>query len=436
MLAALAVLGGSTASAAGGDVRVFSEEEHVQFPGVVVFNLGVESSADVQEVKLYFRIPPSRVWTYAYPEVNPSRRVETSFKLDLRGTGYLPPGTEIEYYYRISDDRGGVTNTQRRTFFYVDDRYEWDTTTVGPLTLFSHDVSERQLGRVAASVEGPIRQIGDLLQVQLEAPIRGILYNSRSEARSAFPNQSRTTTEQDVFAGYAFPERGVFVGVGLHPDLIVHESAHLLLEAAVDSPGARVPAWVNEGFASYVEPGSGGFRRSMRGGGDPFRLRLSHMQAVSGTPSTIGYFYRKAESVVGYLLETHGESAFQEFLRHLDRGSGVDRALDASYGFDQDGLDRRWAMALSGEEDISSDGGFSADEHDVPARSGLPGEERGVPSGNGLPFQYLDTVAIGVLAVVMVGVITAAFLMRRLRERTEGVADSDRLTEEEWQGRP
>ena len=444
-----AILSLATVSATGGDIDVFTDEGEVRFPGDVVFSLGVESLADIQEVKLYFRIPPSRVWMYAYPEVDPSPRVETSFKLDLRGADYLPPGTEIEYYYRIRDAASSVFDTELKTFFYVDDRYHWDTTTVGPLTIFSHDASDRQLRSVAASVEGPLREIGDLLGVKLERPIRGILYNSQSEARDAFPVQSHTTTEQEIFAGYAFPERGVFIGIGLHASLIIHESAHLLLETAVDSPVSRIPSWVNEGFASYVETRSGDFRRSMRGIDDPFRMRLRHMQSVTGTPSAIGYFYRKAESAVGYMLETHGDATFREFLGHLNRGRTVDHALEAAYGFDQEGLDLRWASALTGEElPVPSrsavvgeepgdrDGRGPSADHDVPADSGLPGSERGGGSRNGMPFQYLDTVAIGVLAVVMVGVMSAGFLMRRLRDRVDGLADTDRLTEEEWQGRP
>ena len=444
-----AVLSLATVSAAGGDIDVFTDEGEVRFPGDVVFNLGVESPADIQEVKLYFRIPPSRVWMYAYPEVDPSPRVETSFKLDLRGAGYLPPGTEIEYYYRIRDADSSVLDTEPRTFFYVDDRYQWDTTTVGPLTIFSHDTSDRQLRSMASSVEGPLQDIGDLLGVKLERPIRGILYNSQSEARDAFPVQSRTTTEREIFAGYAFPERGVFIGVGLHPSLIIHESAHLLLETAVDSPVSRIPSWVNEGFASYVETRSGDFRRSMRGTDDPFRMRLRHMQSVTGTPSAIGYFYRKAESAVGYMLETHGDATFREFLGHLDRGRTVDHALEAAYGFDQEGLDLRWASALAGEEfAVPSSSALAREEpedrggqgpsadHDVPADSGLPGSDHGTGSRNGMPFQYLDSVAIGVLVVVMVGVMSAGFLMRRFRDRADGLADTDRLTEEEWQGRP
>ena len=440
----------TTVTAAGGDIDVFTNEGSVRFPGDVVFNLGVEGPSDIQEVKIYFRIPPSPVWMYAYPDVDPSPRVETSFKLDLRGVDYLPPGAEIEYYYRIRDASSSVFDTEPNTLFYVDDRYQWDTTTVGPLTILSHDTSSRQLRSVAESVEGPLTEIGKMLGVTLERPIRGVLYNSQAEARDAFPVQSRTTTERGVFAGYAFPDRGVFIGVGLHPSLIIHESAHILLEAAVDSRTARIPAWLNEGFASYVETRSGDFRRSMAGKDDPSRVPLRHMQSVTGTPSAIAYFYHKSESVVGYLLEHHGASSFRELLRHLGHGRSVDHALAATYGFDQQGLDRRWASALTGEdlgtppsggalerEGPAEEGGKgpSAD-HDGNSGGGRPGSEHGPGPRNGMPFQFFDTLAIAVLALAVVAVMSLGFLVRRLRDQGDGREDGDRLTEEEWRGRP
>ena len=100
--------------------------------------------------------------------------------------------------------------------------------------------------------------ISQRLQVTLNRPVRGIIYNSRAEARQALPYLSQTITDQQVFQGFAFPDRGAFVGIGLDASLIVHESAHLLLREATDSPRAKVPAWVDEGFASYVEPGAHG----------------------------------------------------------------------------------------------------------------------------------------------------------------------------------
>jgi hypothetical protein len=427
----------SAALAAGEEIHVFANDGEARFPGDVVFNLGVEGPAEIVEVRLYYRVPPSPVWMYAYPQVTPSRRVETRFDLDLSGAGYLPPGTELEYYYTIRDSQSGVLETERKTFLYVDDRFHWRTSTAGPLTIFWHDLPDRQAEAVARSVETSLADISALLDVRLDRPVRGIIYNSRSEARGAFPNQSRTTTDQGVFQGYAFPERGVFVGVGLSRGLIVHESAHLLLEAAVDSPMARIPAWLNEGFASYVESGSHGEARGFRSGASPTVLPLRHMQAVSGTPQAIAAFYRKAESVVEYLLETHGAPRFREFLGRLDRGEDADRALRTTYGFDVDGLDRRWASGLSGAAgEVPSDNGASVPEEGVASEGALPGEEGGAPSGGRLPFQYFDTLLIGMLAVVAAAAISAGFLLRKLRSRASAPLEGERLTEDEWEERP
>ena len=138
------------------------------------------------------------------------------------------------------------------------------------------------MNEVAREVERSLEDIGQILRVSLEEPVRGIIYNSRSEAKAAFPNQSRATTEQQVFQGFAYPERGLFVGIGLSSRLIVHETAHLLLNEAVSSPGARVPAWVNEGFASHVESGRYGSTRVFSGGDAPDRMPLRHMDSVPG----------------------------------------------------------------------------------------------------------------------------------------------------------
>ncbi len=397
--------------AAGDGIRVLSDEKEVRFPGDVTFNLEVEGEADIVEVKLFFRVSPSDVWTYTYPDLVPSRRLEANFDLDISGANYLPPGTELEYYYSITDARGGTLDTVPESFFYVDDRYRWRTVEAGPLTLFWHDLPESRVLDVAQLVEESLSQIADFLQVSLDEPARGIIYNTQSEARQAFPIQSRTTTEGQVFQGFAFPDRGVFVGVGLQPGLIVHESAHLLIREAISSPGATVPAWVNEGFASYVEPGVQGFGYSFPRGLSPDLMRLRHMNTVSGTPEEIRYFYQKSESVVGYLLENHGAAGFREFLARLDEGNSPDRALQVSYGLGLDDLDARWAASLE----------------EAP---------RSVPDGGPPNFGYLDTMVIALLAVVVATVVLGRFVIGRLRRRVVGPEDWDGLTDEEWEGRP
>ena len=397
------------ASGSCDDIRVVSNEREVSFPDGVTFNLEVEGGADIAEVRLHYRVPPSEIWAYAYLDVVPSRRVDTSFDIPLSGARYVPPGTEMEYHYFIRDACDNTLTTPSETFVYLDNRFEWETVHVGPLTVFWHDLSQERVQEVAQQVESSLHEVSDLLGVELDEPMRGVIYNSRAESRAAFPHQSRTTDEEQVFQGFAFPDRRAFVGVGLQPGLIVHEATHLLLEEVMASPRARLPAWVNEGFASYVEPG---YHRRFTGGADPRIMPLRYMYSVPGRPESIRYFYRKAESVVGYLLETYGAEKFRTLLDELNEGETTDRAFIAAYGVGLEELDQQWASSLG---------------HGGLGRAG---------GDTGGPFAYLSTVLIAAIALVVVVAMTTGFVTRKLRKRMEGPGEWDGLTEEEWRDRP
>ena len=411
-LVALILFWAPGVEAAGDTIRVLSDESTVKFPGNVVLNLRVEADSRITEIRLYYRVSPSGTWSYTYPQLTRTGEVEAIASLDTSGMNYLPPGTELEYYYSIRDSAGNVVVTRPETFIYIDDRLPWRTTQAGPLTIYWHDLSEKTVRQVARQVEESLVEIAALLQVDTELPMRGIIYNSRSEAREAFPYGSQTTTDAEIFQGFAFPERRVFVGLGLHPNLIVHESAHLLFEKATSAPGVAVSSWLNEGFASYVEPGSyGGGSLAVR---DIDRMPLKSMDTVPGRTSDIRYFYRKAESVVGYLLETHGEDRFRSFLAELKDRKGEDKALKVAYGFDLDSLDRRWA-SIQGHE--------GHDDHEE-------------PRGGFFPLTYMSSLVIAVLALVVAGLAVTGYVSRRLKRSDVNGDDWDGLTDEEWEERP
>ena len=149
-----------------------------------------------------------------------------------------------------------------------------------------------------------------------------------------------------------------------------------------------MPAWLNEGFASYVEPGSvpySGQSLSSRG------LSLRAMARVSGTPQTIGTFYLKSESVVAYLIEEFGVESFQQFIGKLGERIVTDDALIQTYGFDTTGLEARW----------SSD----AQRPSAPA----PGS-----SVAGSPWVNFSGLVIGALALVLVVSVTLRYAIRKL----------------------
>ena len=392
------------AFATDGDIQVVREEPLVKFPYAVDFGLTIESTSAITEVRLFFRPLGARSWIYAYPSFEPAPesggRTTANLQVNTTGDSYLPPGARLEYYYVIQDAAGNVLKTSPSVLEFNDDRFQWEKVRIGPLVLNYHDLPASRVSKVKDQVDGALEELTDLLQVTPEVPLQGVIYNSRDETRKAFPFQSETISEAGVFQGFAFSSYGTFVGVGLDPRLIAHETAHLLLHQALGPKAVELPAWLNEGFASYMEPGSVPYGSSgLRDRGLPIRS----MSRVSGTPSHIGIFYLKSESVVGFLINYQGTPAFQRFLEQLRLGRQVDEALMQVYGFDTDGLEALWAAKAEGPQ---------APEPRINPK----------PS----PFLYLDVWGFGGLVLLVFLILGIRSVYRRVR----GPA----AAESEWDG--
>ena len=333
------------AQAFGGGIEVIEDSREVDFPGGLTFTLAARGDEDIVEVQLLYRIAGSDVWSYAYPRFSPGASVSTNIDLRIGGSVYLPPGTELEYYYIIRDAQGSVHQTDAKLIEYSDNRFQWESAQVGQLTLLHHGLSQSKVDSVSREVEQALEHLSSLLKLDPVRPIKGLIYNNDAEARPAFPIQSQTITDAQVFGGFAFPSSNVFVGIGFRPRIIVHEAAHLLLEQALGPEALPVPAWLDEGFASYVEPGS--IRYSGRSLSSQ-ALPLPSMTRISGTPRSIATFYRKAESVVAFLIDQYGVETFQLFLAELGQGRTAEWALLQTYRFGVSELDARWASDAQG----------------------------------------------------------------------------------------
>lgn len=406
----LVVAGSPLVHAADEDIRVVSETQEINFPSDVRFDITVESTSEITEVRLLFRSSASRIWAYAYPSFEPGNRITANHRLATSGSNYVPPGAELEYQYVISDAAGNTLKTEPATFEYMDNRFEWDRTQVGPLTLVHHDIRQSKVDDIVGRITDDIQHLTSLLEVQNGQQIKGMIYNRRSETEDAFPFQSQTISDAGVFQGFAFSNHRIFVGVGLDPRLIVHETTHLLLDESLGSRALGMPAWLNEGFASYSEPDSSYYSgRRVRDVGVPLRS----MNSVSGTPSHIGDFYLKSASVVGFLVQYRGEATFQGLLAELRRGRTVDQALMAVYGFDIDGLETRWVR------DAAESGGDSSTRQQRPQPGHVPSSER--PS----LFLFFDAWVFGGLALLVLAVAAGRLVFGNLLPKSDFDDEAD-----------
>ena len=329
-----------SAHAAGGEIRVVEMLHQVNYPSGVNLSATIESDEDIVEVRVYYRPARSDRWGYAYADFDPGTRVVATSSVPVRESTYIAPGADVEYYFEIRDSEGNVVRTKRAIVEYLDQRFDWKRVQIGPLLLLYHDISDSRIENSAHILREDLRRVEELLQLKQAHGLKGVIYNSYADANAAFPVQSRTTTDHGTFAGYAFPEQGVFVGQGLDRRIIVHEATHMMFHDTVGHRSIEEPAWLNEGLATYMEPDVKVRSSSQLYDRTP---PLTAMKSVSGTPETIPLFYQKSVSVVAHLIEAYGIENFRVLLGEIAKGRTIDKALIAVYGFDEAGLDASWA---------------------------------------------------------------------------------------------
>ena len=384
---------------AAGGIQVEDTNVVVSFPGELDLTLTAEADQEIVEVRVFYRPTGGKIWAYAYADFEPNTKITATKVLPPNSVTYLAPGAEVEYYYEIRDAGGNVFTSERNVVEYLDHRFDWERTQIGPLTLLYYDLSDSRVSAVAKDVQQDLDRIVRVLQVEPLGSMKGVIYNRGSDAQEAFPEQSRTTTERGVFGGFAFPEQGVFVGQGLDRRIIAHESAHLLFKQALGERSPDLPAWLDEGIASYFEPGGSATSGRVLAGRS---MPLKSMTSVTGTPRNISVFYQKAESVLAYLIDEHGEEKFRLFVAELRNGQQVEESLQNTYGFDIDGLDARWA----GFESPPTQSRRSPVE--APIRTQ-------VPPGSQSPFVFFSSWLIIGASAVVIAVLVVRGVNHKLR---------------------
>lgn len=350
---ALTVAGGSSAAADSQSIRVIEDTYEIDYGRGIRFSLEVASdAAPISEIRAFFTpLGPGSVTSYSYLDFEPGSTVLASFAISTAGSAYFPPGTPFEVRYRIADEMGNELETPPVMLEYLDPRFDWQKDSLGGITAIHHDLRDSEVESMLDAAAEMLPLIEETMGVEADGAYRGVVVNTRSEADVAFPFVSEASRNPHAFSGFAFARYSIFVLWGTDDEAFVHELSHLLLQEAAPSPIARVPAWLNEGLATYFETG----------GTDATRRRLQQvatresllpvrvMTSVPGVVGQIPMFYAKSGNFVGYLIERFGRSAVAELLARLDDGMATAEAIETVYGMSLDMLDAQWEAQFYGD---------------------------------------------------------------------------------------
>ena len=318
------------------------------FPDGMEFSVSVTSDSPIEELRLRYTVMPDGTAAIGQPEFDEGTTVETIFTLAGNNPPqiYLSPGTVIEYYWEATDAEGGESRSETQTFFYDDARFDWESVSGDGVTIYYYAGSEDDAEEMQAVALESITEMSALLQAEVPFELEVWIYDSTDDMRPALQSRSETFESQIITAGVRVASNTVLVLGTASFDTLRHELTHVVTKQAGESAFGSLPAWLDEGTAVYGQSDPGGFGSAIEGAiGRGNVLSVREVSSYPGDPDKVNLFYGESWSLVSYLIDGYGEEQFAELFAEVKSGKRIESALQAVYGFGQDGLEDEWRAA-------------------------------------------------------------------------------------------
>lgn len=334
-------------------IKVVDQSWEAQFREKLTFNLEAESQARIVEVDLLYQIVGQLATSRNEAEFTPGTKVEAKFNIDqTKPENYMPPGTELQYWWKIVDEAGNELRTEKQKLLYLDNRYDWQKLENERVTLYWYNGADSFGKALFDRANIALDTLATDVGITLKDPVKVFIYANHRDLLGAL-----STTAQEWTGGQAFTTFGV-VAIGVGPsDLdwglraMTHEMSHLVIHQATDNPYRGLPRWLDEGIAVYNE--------------DPEQLvddfkpifdqavqtnQLMTLRTLSSPfpsdPMLANVAYGQSGAVVKFIIDQYGSEAMGKLLSIFSEGALDDEALQEALGVDTNGLDNAFRVSL------------------------------------------------------------------------------------------
>ena len=267
-----------------------------------------------------------------------------AFHEETLARGQIPPTAEITWWWSLHDAEGNVTETERRSIRYLDERFEWRTLGDDQVRVWFEGGADAEEAAQQA-VESAREAIAWLAEATGRPPDRQVeivAYGRQEDLRRALAAR-----------GDVYETRLRTLGARVAPSVVVldmssggrdlgavifHELSHVVLGLHMTQPWADLPAWLDEGFAMYAEGEMGGQEQSAleRALAQDELMSVRSLSSFPGDAERVTQAYGQSRDFVAFLIEEHDPALFTDLLDALAPGdASVDDALGAVYGYDR-----------------------------------------------------------------------------------------------------
>ncbi|HVG00446.1 MAG TPA: peptidase MA family metallohydrolase [Chloroflexia bacterium] len=388
-------------------VLVHEQTAAADFPTRVEFRLKA-SGFETARAELNYRLVGDSVTAGLQAEVEEvTTTPDLGVTLDLT-TAYLPPGTQVEYYWTLTGPLGKTTETPTQSFKLVDERYSWKSLTdaQGRVTVNWYEGGSG----FGKTLLGVATEALDRLQNDIDAgltrPAEVWVYASQDELLDALP-----ANIPEWVGGKAFPHLALVMASIADDDLaeletkrtIPHELSHLVLYQATRNPYNAPPAWLDEGLAVYnQEAHDPAEEEALRWAAEHGALLpLNSLSGSFGADEESALLaYAQSHSAVEFLLtdSRYGPDKLARTVAAFSEGVTYDEAFQAGLGATVDEIDQQWLASLPYEV--------------VPDRETV--------AASALDLVVWVAASIALLLFSVGGVLTLILLVRRRRPTPAG----------------
>lgn len=339
-----------------GTIKVTDQSTEAEFRDHLTFYLSAESKTEIVEADLLYKIKGQIATSRNQADFTPGTSIDAEFVINQTEPGnYFPPGTELQYWWKLVDAEGNELTTDRETLLYLDDRYDWQTLENDRLALYWYEGSDNFGQKLFDRANEALDTLENDLGVNLEEPIKIFIYANQNDFLNAYFYGS-----QEWAGGAAFDEYGVVMMAvdPRQPDwgtiVTTHEMTHLVIHRATDNyltGDLTLPRWLDEGIAVYTSGEiytRSDFDQALGKAIENdqlLTLRTLSSPFSSDTDEAI-LSYAQSGAVVKFIIDTHGPEAMSKLLNALSEGSLYDEALQQALGLDTDGLDNAFRENL------------------------------------------------------------------------------------------
>jgi hypothetical protein len=442
-LAVVALLSlGSVAGTSSGSLRieVVSSEALVSFPDRIDFRLTAETKSEIVVAEVEYGVEMlscSTEVSRAVPQdFAPSDRVDVTYTWDMRRTGSLAPGARIWWRWHVVDGKGNEFRTETEWLTWIDSVHEWDAMSSGLVTVHWYEGDGTFARTLLSAASQAFGRLADELGTQPKTEIHIYVYDSTEAMRQAVLYEPGWT------GGLAFSNQGIVI-IGISTEdlewgkgAIAHELAHVFVGTLVSHCYSYLPSWLSEGLAVYAEGGlDEGSREQLdeaTSDNSLFSVRALN-DAFTEQEGRAFLSYAQSFSLVSYLMEAYGRAKMLELLEAFQAGYRADHALLQVYGFDVEGLERVWRLAIKATPMAEAEEASQATPTVIPTlrpfagppRSAtltpLPAEAGAADNTLALPASESSSVVLGIVLMcgfftVLVAALAAAGLRYRKRK--------------------